>query len=91
MSEPIKVGDLVMVVRKADFGCCVAPGEDLGKIFVVCDLSITHFTCAICGARHGARLMAWRDKHWVFELHRLKRIPPLGELEGVDEKETLHA
>lgn len=80
MSEPIKVGDLVMVVRD----CC---GKYLGEIFTAQDLPsrADHAFCDFCKLDHSAPFFAnYGGSHrGARPLPWLKRIPPLSELEGV--------
>jgi hypothetical protein len=89
MSEPIKVGDLVMVVR----GC----GCYLGEPYRVKAMDIgnkIYFRCIRCRKYQGIQPLVevhGNRRDGYFPLSWLKRIPPLDELEGVDEKETLHA
>jgi hypothetical protein len=85
MSEPIKAGDLVQVVRHP---CC---GAYLGRVFVVGIKSKeTDAYCSACRAD-----LPWG--YWVqrgstkegYDVTWLKRIPPLDELEGTKRKEKL--
>lgn len=87
-SGPIAVGDLVVVVR---WPCCKG---DIGHTFVVAGLEtrpdVAH--CGYCGATGGHTGMhakARRGDGGLYPLEFLKRIPPLGELEGEDTKEDL--
>lgn len=89
MTERIAVGDLVMVVRPSP--CC---GSDLAvgrRIFTVAALDFDSGTCSGCGAHIPSVKAAFNEnngKH--YQLNRLKRIPPLDELEGVKTEETLN-
>jgi hypothetical protein len=76
----IKVGDLVVVVRR---GCS---DRHLGRIFVVQDIRPSAIACKHCGTTHGFSLgmpLAFPDTevNRGFEIGRLKRIKPLDELE----------
>ena len=81
MTERIAVGDLVMVVRPSP--CC---GSDLAvgrRIFTVASLDFDSGTCSGCGANIPPVKAAFNEnngKH--YQLNRLKRIPPLSELES---------
>lgn len=92
MSEPIKAGDLVQVIKPRLCGC----DDTVGQIFVAGPIgrSSSRGYCLICHRNtYGAG--AWRtETPWgsFTELGRLKRIPPLDELDdekdasGLDEK-----
>lgn len=89
MSEPIKVGDLVVVVRPQ---VCCGSTKRLGAIFTAEYITGGANYCANCETKFSNSVDAWqRGMEWSMPVDRLKRIPPLNELEGVDEKETLHA
>jgi hypothetical protein len=89
----IKAGDLVAVVKPAR--CC---SSFLGAHFTVTGFRIaragTRWACLACG-----RFGTIEDDYQVADGHgdcgvaveRLKRIPPLDELEGEKTKEELHA
>jgi len=81
----IKVGDLVQVVRPAP---CCGSTESIGKIFRVtglasgdgcyyCQNSSKTYQLALGGWKHGTKIV------------RLKRIPPLSDLEGAVTQEKL--
>ena len=79
MSEPIKAGDLVQVVR---WPCC---GVYLGRVFRVDFIGegSSEYLCKKCGGAHGAATaMHAEDARNCFPVPYLKRIPPLSELEG---------
>ena len=88
MSEPIKVGDLVVVVR--GHSC------DLGLTFTVTDIHSTWegmWSCSKC-TEHWYRpeSMAATTGEWSsVELSNLKRIPPLEELGDVKQDEEITA
>jgi hypothetical protein len=83
----IEPKDMVVVVRYAhEHGSC------LGMIYEVRELAHGVIYCAVCGERlpsqrvvgvvlNGERPTGWLPETWV------KKIPPLGELEGMEEQE----
>jgi hypothetical protein len=75
----IKVGDLVQVIRP---GCRDA---FIGRIFVVSRVGPSMTVCVGCGTTHGypelTPLAFPVGSNRGFEFPRLKRIPPLDELE----------
>lgn len=87
MSEPIKVGDLVMVVRV----CCTAYMDGAGPIFRVHKIHGVGrgSTCAYCGAMLPNTDRATEGALVGVPLPWLKRIPPLSELESEKHKEDL--
>ncbi len=88
MSEPIKVGDLVVVVRD----CC--DGELLGFVGEVRLLHTDGLRCLRCGlvsGEHGAIVEFRQSFHDKLPLSWLKRIPPLEELEGEKRDEEITA
>lgn len=88
MSEPIKVGDLVQVIRGT--GCsCDKAHSSLGLIFRVERMGLSSGQCHWCHAYVGCEnaKAAKPADYGSFSLHRLKRIPPLSELEGVKTEE----
>lgn len=89
MSEPIKVGDLVMVLR----GCCVNRDTFIGEIRRVDDRFTSGGRCFQCGADYSGEPGAVLDGIDVttFHVSWLKRIPPLSELESEKTKEELTA
>jgi hypothetical protein len=80
MSEPIKVGDLVVVVKPTP--CCGNHGH-IGTIFQVARLVHLEGRCNWCGQVPPAEPGADWGKNDAsgFSLITLKRIPPLDELE----------
>jgi len=82
MSEPIKVGDLVVVIRGPY--CCNSP-ERLGIHFTVKSIFTEQDATVICrycrATRNGGSLVASTGLGYGIYLSRLKRIPPLAELE----------
>ena len=86
MSEPIKVGDLVMVVKKNVCGC----DWSVGMVFKVIAIDRTQAKnwCCKCGALYGPFDQAVNGV-WGAALYRLKRIPPLSELESEKREEDI--
>lgn len=87
MSEQIKVGDLVMFRHV----CCDAFTDGV-TVFTVASIRPTRagYSCAACNSRlpdepHAADAPQYPGA----PISWLKRIPPLGELEDVNEKEDL--
>ena len=92
MSEPIKVGDLVMVVRGRY--CCGHETGHEGSIFTV-----TRFytpnprfeKCKFCD-RPDVEMGAYGlPQRMSIDVYRLKRIPPLSELDDVKRDEEITA
>lgn len=79
MDKPISVGDLVQVVRVAP--CC---GRDdfMGHTFIVSGLGTSLVGCAKCLDGAGLPTAEGSPTGRPTFLARLKRFPPLGELEG---------
>jgi hypothetical protein len=75
----IRAGDLVMVVR--GMTCCGGDTESLGKTFVVSDIYSFQGFCMDCDAPQSG-CAADGNADDGFEVDRLKRIPPLDELES---------
>lgn len=86
MSEPIKVGDLVVIVRE----CCPVDSV-LGHVHYVLALETGSF-CDECGAddnEPSAVLEEYEDDfNFAVPLSYLKRIPPLEKLEGLESEEA---
>ena len=87
MSEPISVGDLVMVVRQLGCAC------DIGHTFVVerIERSPTgRLSCGFCNHPpiYSQADALRQDGGWS-ALAALKRIPPLSELEGQPTQEDI--
>ena len=89
MNRPIQVGDLVVVVRG---GCA---DEFIGYVFSVARLLPLSSPCMNCHTTHGYPFgtpMAFElGETRGFELPRLKRIPPLSELESEKRDEEIEA
>jgi len=91
MSEPIKVGDLVMIVRSGTQCRCASIGASNGTVFSVADINYTALLCLACRFEWGPVWCALDKSDGLrAELFRLKLIPPLGELEGADSWEELN-
>lgn len=83
--NPISVGDLVMVVRSTP---CCKNDTRIGEIFVFQPHRKDIAWCGFCGAQvidDYTRVNADR----LIQVNRLKRIPPMGELEGERTDETI--
>ena len=84
----IKVGDLVVVVRACQF---CGDASDLGEIFTVAELWHSRAPLDCCGTTeetlNASSSTAINAVGHPVEL--LKRIPPLEELEGQNQKEDL--
>ena len=80
----IKVGDLVQVVRPR---FCCPDKTRWGKVFVVGSIGLgPQYQCPYCNSYYTAETSCAWEVDSTFkgcELSRLKRIPPLDELEGV--------
>jgi len=92
MSEPIKPGDLVVVVRPS---LCTGANEDVGRVFrvgAVCPGEGISKHCQSCGKSHEPLHMMYAEASdgW-FPFARLKRIPPLSELDDVKRDEEITA
>lgn len=89
MDKPISVGDLVVLVKPTP---CCGDERNVGRFFTV--LSLTKKPgfpwCNHCAAERQTLSVQIADKGWV-ELYRLKRIPPLDELEGEKREEEIAA
>lgn len=87
MTEKISAGDLVVVVR-ADHSCAI---KTIGMIFTVKEIPTHHpgIYCIKCKQSNIAlpdSPIAKLGGGRAFPLHWLKRIPPLSELESIDEQ-----
>ena len=88
--RPIQVGDLVQVVRVGQWPCD-CPSTIVGHIFTVSRIVPQLLTCCGgCGFRLGASTCVFGlEGGAAVEIERLKRIPPLDELEGQRTEEVL--
>ena len=89
MSEPIKVGDLVVVVRNAKRGrgcrCKPTPqNTSVGRVFRVGSISMSsNRRCIQCDTLKPNAIVARPEacpKNLIYTLDRLKRIPDFPEL-----------
>lgn len=86
MEKPISKGDLVQVVRPST---CTGDATEIGNIFRVVDIErgeVLKGMCFHCRKHHkdvGLWAMEDRGPRYWWPFYRLKRIPPLEELEGV--------
>lgn len=88
MDKPIQVGDLVVIVTPSHCGRT----DSIGDMFRVTKIRPRRGgVCEGCNQRFGpGQLIAESDRDsLITELWRLKRIPPLEELEGQRAEETL--
>lgn len=92
MSEPIKKGDLVVVVRT---DCPQSAEVILGAIREVEGLGYLSATraprCEGCGQTYSISELADIGRDQFAPLAWLRRIPPLSELEGADTREEIPA
>ena len=88
MDRPIAVGDLVVVVKATH---CCGSLKNVGRVFRVLEFRSYDGKCAACGIAGDRSMLAFaRPKPSNgYSLFRLKRIPPLGELEGERTEENL--
>ena len=88
--RPIQVGDLVVVVRQRRCGCY---SKSYGAVFEVADIRAAD-DYRYYGCDHLSYLEVGAEstnkQHFV-EISRLKRIPPLSELEGEKRDEEITA
>lgn len=82
--RPIQVGDLVQVVRSH---CPGFEAEAGGVVFTVVRLRpVPRPMCTRCGSfLTSGTVVAEGGKDWRIPLQFLKRIPPIGDLEGTSE------
>jgi len=82
MNKPISVGDLVVVVKPKP---CCGQGA-LGMVFRVTAILTTPTRCLFCKTRNPLLLVAKGEADGLFvRFSRLKRIPPLVDLESTEE------
>lgn len=78
--KPISVGDLVVVVRGTR--CCGVAGN-IGLVYRVALIRPeAHWHCTYCRSHEREPLVAAASHINGYQLSRLKRIPPLDELES---------
>jgi hypothetical protein len=85
----IKKGDLVMVVHATPCGHL----PKVGTVFVAAEVEKppVPLYCTQCGRRWKAETSVYGYEDYGFDIRRLKRIPPLDELEREQEKKELTA
>ena len=83
--ENIKVGELVMVVKPTR--CCKSD-DRISSIGVVERVYDGKTECKHCGEIHDKESIAKVGEYGFF-LDRLKKIPPLSELDKIETKEEL--
>jgi hypothetical protein len=87
--RPIQVGDLVVVVRSSN---CIGGNDGVGHVFVVLRIKFgAGLHCHYCGKNHGFDENYAEDMDYWWPLRRLRRIPPLSDLESEQRKEELPA
>ena len=84
--RPIQVGDLVVIVKPRR---CCGNGDTIGTIFTVRSFA-KKCKCA-CGASYEGKFAVMENGWWRCETFRLKRIPPLDELESEKRDEEITA
>lgn len=92
MDKPIAVGDLVVVMRPSKCQCNRGEWRTAGLIFRVAKIRMSSGRfCSECGSAKPDALVADPDfeSRYIFTLDRLKRIPPLEELEGSKTEENI--
>lgn len=84
MDKPISVGDLVQVVKSSP---CCGNTIFLGVTFTVTGMAMSSH-CTHCKSRKEAVAVRGKSDGRLTDIRRLKRIPPLSELEGQHTQET---
>jgi hypothetical protein len=90
VNEQIQVGDLVVIAKPRRCGC----NEVLGHIFTLTNIwhDIQNMRCPTCGSPVDGTSYAWLDgMNKSCELWRLRRIPPLSELESTKHENSVPA
>jgi len=75
MSDEIRAGDLVVIVKPAACGCA----SSIGKVFKVLKVGNTVSHCGTCKENFGEGRFAWRSFDGIghgAQVSRLKRINP---------------
>lgn len=94
MSDPIRAGDLVQIIRKF---CEEHDDHGLGRIYVVESIEPAFdFGCRRCRdvRLSNGELLAYGDVgkgYGFYPVSCLRRIPPLSELEDVKQDEVITA
>jgi hypothetical protein len=86
MSEPIKTGDLVVVIKPTPCGC----KDSLGWTGCVERLGRFKARCSFCGAVWESASMLLMSSYYI-HVSRVLRIPPLEELDDVKQDEEITA
>jgi hypothetical protein len=84
MSEPIKTGDLVVVIKPTPCGC----KDSLGWTGCVERLGRFKARCSFCGAVWESASMLLMSSYYI-HVSRVLRIPPLEELDDVKQDEEI--
>jgi len=87
MIDQIATGDLVVVVKPPR--CCVNLSS-IGRVFKVQGVNSEPSQCIFCGFVSSVQV-AVKESGIVCEISRLKKIPPLSELETIEIKEEIPA
>lgn len=85
MTERIAVGDVVWIAKPTP--CCGNTGA-IGRVFHVSEIKTASWPCNYCGKCRESRAAKVDSRYFVDTL-RLKRIPPLSELEGQRTEENI--
>ena len=87
MEKPIAVGDLVQIVKPM-LCCGRLSNQDI--IFQVSDIQLVHGKCTQCGFKTLNGIGAYGKSGGLpTDVRRLKRIPPLEELESTKTDEPV--
>ena len=87
--EPIKVGDLVMIVKVRE---CCPEHTAWGLPYRVIRIQHGRFRCSFCNKEHDRKLtIAWGSGTVGADLLRIKKIPPFPELESEKRDEEITA
>ena len=87
--RPIQVGDLVQVIKPL---FCCGDTSHCGRIFkvIVFNTDLADTACQLCGGTANPTANALFSGATIgYDVRRLKRIPPLSELEGERTEENL--
>lgn len=87
MDKPIRVGDLVMIVKSQP--CCNLAGS-VGLIFTVLKIGKERTYCSAC-SKISFDIMVYGEDDIPCFLSRVKKIPPLSETDDVEIKEVIEA
>lgn len=83
----ISVNDLVMVVRPTS---CCGTSKGIGLVFTVKKIETKEFTlCAYCDKVIDSYVGVWGAGNTPYRIERLKRIPPIGELDKIENEEPV--